>query len=564
MSTFQPFDPQNQHTYGQNTTNNNQTPPNSGGGPSFTQGSQSPYTGFSYPFESHTSSFQPRPQAPKPIYQGIDTLFAWLSIIVGFLFVRTLPVVQNTLGGFLMTCLLFAFGACYLVYSKVKPGTASIVIAAVACFLSVGLITGANKTLQRLLFLFVILAFLYFIYSVCGLAGKNPLSQNCVAHAFHAIFTLPFGVLDALFRALPIRRRKESDGKLMRTLGWVLLGLAVAIIPTAVVILLLSYDEQFTNLLEQIFSFSLDGVWEYIRDIILGFLVAILLFGALFAVKWKRQRNNGEEMKTGTTNCHILPKALLCAAVTPILAVYVIFFISQWNYYLSAFTHTLPQDLTYAAYARSGFFELCWVSAINAAMLLLFNLLIRRKDGERGILQAIYSSLISLFTLVLIATALSKMVLYIGSYGLTQKRVYASWLMLLLAVIFIAVLLAQFIKKIRLVPVIVALCILFFGLVAIPDIDGMIASYNVNTYLAGDLNEVDVDTLAEYGVSSVPALVELRDELSKRSFLTVEESDIIQKAEKALDGIKKELSEQPNSFFTFNIPTARARALLKE
>ena len=196
--------------------------------------------------------------------------------------------------------------------------------------------------------------------------------------------------------------------------------------------------------------------------------------------------------------------------------------------------------------------------------MILFNALIRKREGERGVIQKLYSTLISLSTLVLIATALSKMVLYIGSYGLTQKRVYASWLMLLLAAVFIVVLLAQFIKRIRLIPVAVALCVIFFAFVALPDVDGMIASYNVNAYLSGDLSDVDVDTIADYGVSSVPVLVELRDELSKRSFLTVEESDIIQKAEKALDGIKKELSEQPDHIFTFNIPTARARALLEE
>ena len=91
--------------------------------------------------------------------------------------------------------------------------------------------------------------------------------------------------------------------------------------------------------------------------------------------------NNGQPEEVSCADLHVLPRALLCAAVTPILAVYVIFFISQWSYYVSAFTNVLPADLTYAAYAREGFFQLCGVSALNAAMLLLFNLLIR-KNGN--------------------------------------------------------------------------------------------------------------------------------------------------------------------------------------
>lgn len=577
MSTFHASgstperDPQNSGTFQQNNTfhtqdqkpDPNQAPngfaPNHGY--YWQNNAQSPYSPYPWHQTGNPDPYR-APQRPKPSFAGLDTLFAWLSIVVGFLFVRTLPVVQNTLGGILFTCLLFAFGACYLVRSKVTPNAQVIVFAAVTCVLSLGLITGANKTLQRLLFLFILFAFLYWIYSVCGLSGKKIFGDNCFLHALYAIFVVPWSYLDCIFRALPLRRRQENSGKLMRTLGWVLLGLAIAVIPTAIVILLLSYDEQFTALLDKMFSFSLDGVWEYIRDIILGFLVAIVLFGTLFGVKWKRQRNNGDPQSLGNVNCHILPKALLCAAVSPILAVYVIFFVSQWDYYISAFTHVLPGELTYADYARGGFFELCWVCAINAVMLLLFNLLIRRNEKEKGILQAVYSAVISLFTLVLIATALSKMVLYINSYGLTQKRVYASWLMVLLAVIFVLVLLSRFVRKLPLATAIAVCCVAFFGLIVLPDVDGMIASYNVDAYLSGDLDEVDVDSISAYSVSSVPALVELRDELNGRSGLDETARETLQKTTAALEKIAKDLKDEPNGFFTFNIPTARARDLL--
>lgn len=505
-------------------------------------------------------------ETPKPIFSGLDTLFAWLSIVVGFLFVRMLPVVQNTLGALLFAWLLFGFAALYLIRSRVIPTPSAIALAALTCLLSLGLITGANQVLQRLLYLFIFCVFLYWIYAVCGLSGGKLLGENCIAHIIHSILVLPMSSVEYIFRALPIRsRKKESNGNLMRTLGWILLGLAVAVVPTAIVVLLLSYDEQFTALLDKIFSFHIDGAWEAIRDVILGFLVAILLFGALFGVKWGRQRHNGGATPLHIGSCHVLPKALLCAAVTPILAVYVIFFISQWDYYISAFTHSLPEELTYAVYARSGFFELCWVCAINACLLLLFNLLIRRTEGEKGRLQAIYSAVISLFTLVLIATALSKMVLYIDSYGLTQKRVYASWLMLLLAAIFVLVLIRQFVKRLPLFSSIAVCCILFFALIVLPNVDGMIASYNVNAYLDGELNEVDVDTAASFGVSSVPALIELRDSLEEKKEgeeLSTDEKIVLQKTKAALTGISNGLQERDDTFWSFNIPTARARALL--
>lgn len=51
--------------------------------------------------------------------------------------------------------------------------------------------------------------------------------------------------------------------------------------------------------------------------------------------------------------------------------------------------------------------------------------------------------MLSIFTLILIATAISKMVMYISVYGLTQLRFYTTWFMLLLAVIFVMIIVKQ-------------------------------------------------------------------------------------------------------------------------
>lgn len=497
----------------------------------------------------------------KPQYRGIDALFAWLSIAVGFLFVRAMPVTQNALGGMLFLILLYVFGGIYLYASKVRIGTASVLFALGAVILSAGMITGGNHTLRGLLFLGLLLAFLYWCYVACGLGGMAD--ENMVLHVWRAVFVMPFVSLEHIFPALfSFRKKGENAAKLWRTLGWTLVGLGVAVIPTAIVVALLSYDAQFTSLLDRIFSFSPDGAWEVIRDLILGFLVAIVLFGVMFAVHYKRQKNNGQAEEITKTNLHVLPKALLCAAVTPILAVYVIFFISQWSYYVSAFTHVLPADLTYATYAREGFFQLCGVSALNAVMLLLFNLLIRKSDKPRDLIRSLYSSVISIFTLILIATAISKMVLYINTYGLTQKRVYATWLMLLLAVIFVLVLIRQLVQKLQLIPAIAVVCVLFLALLMLPNVDGMIASYNVDAYLAGDLNEVDVDALSEYGTSAVPALVRLKNELLSRIPEDEEAKTLLKQTDHALQQIAIDLRERPKGFFTFNFPDARAEKLL--
>lgn len=498
----------------------------------------------------------------KPSYQGMDALFAWLSIAVGFLFVRAMPLNRTTLGSVLFFLVLYAFGGLYLRLSGIRLTRSAYLLALCAIVLSVGMLTNGNATTRGFLALFLVLVFPFWLYCAAGLGGKDVLGDNLIPYLCRAVFVIPFSSLEHVFHALFAVRKKDANAaRILRTVGWIALGLCVAVIPTVIVVLLLSYDSNFTGLLDRIFSFSMEGVWECIRDLVLGFLISILVFGILFGVKWRHEKADGTPEAPAKVDLHVFPKALLCAAVTPILAVYVIFFISQWDYYVSAFTHVLPEDLTYAAYAREGFFQLCGVCALNAVILLLFRLLMRRGSKPRDLTQALYSSVISIFTLILIATAMSKMVLYIDSYGLTQKRVYASWLMLVLAIVFVLVLISAVSKKLRLIPAVALTAVLCFGLIVLPDVDGMIASYNVNAYLDGDLNEIDVESIAAYGASSVPALTELRDTLTARP-ATPEIDGILHRTDFALSMIRQELDDRPDEIFYFNIPDARARAAL--
>ena len=526
--------------------------------PPFYQGAH-PQTGTpqSHPY------FQITPVA-KPSYRGIDALFAWLSIAVGFLFVRAMPLNHTTLGSVFFFLVLYAFGGLYLHFSGIRLTRSAYLLALCAVILSVGMLTNGNATTRGFLALFLVLAFPFWLYCSAGLGGKDVLGDALIPYLCRAVFVIPFTSLEHVFHALFAVRKKDANAaRILRTVGWIALGLCIAVIPTVIVVLLLSYDSNFTGLLDRIFSFSMEGVWECIRDLVLGFLVSIIVFGILFGIQWRHKKAEGAPESPTKIDLHVFPKALLCAAVTPILAVYVIFFISQWDYYVSAFTHVLPEDLTYAAYAREGFFQLCGVCALNAVILLLFRLLMRRGSKPRDLTQALYSSVISIFTLILIATAMSKMVLYIDSYGLTQKRVYASWLMLVLAIVFVLVLISAVSKKLRLIPAVALTAVLCFGLIVLPDVDGMIASYNVNAYLDGDLNEIDVESIAAYGASSVPALTELRDTLTTRP-ATPEIDGILHRTDFALSMIRQELADRPDEIFYFNIPDARARALLEK
>ena len=72
----------------------------------------------------------PIPDKPKAVYTAEDTVFAWLSLLLSFLYCQALPVTQNPLGGFLLILALFASGF-VLIRLKKQPVSPICILSAV-------------------------------------------------------------------------------------------------------------------------------------------------------------------------------------------------------------------------------------------------------------------------------------------------------------------------------------------------------------------------------------------------------------------------------------------------
>jgi hypothetical protein len=81
--------------------------------------------------------------------------------------------------------------------------------------------------------------------------------------------------------------------------------------------------------------------------------------------------------------------------------------------------------LTFAEYARSGFFQLVAVAAITFAVLLAVDVLTTPDSATRRRLLLLSQACIAL-TLVIVATALHRLDLYENAYGLTMLRFFAA------------------------------------------------------------------------------------------------------------------------------------------
>lgn len=90
------------------------------------------------------------------------------------------------------------------------------------------------------------------------------------------------------------------------------------------------------------------------------------------------------------------------------------------------------EHLTYAEYARHGFFELLAVSALVVPCVLAANALAR----DRLVLVRALSAVLIVLELAVAASALQRMRVYVDQYGLTELRIYVTgvtlWIMVVL------------------------------------------------------------------------------------------------------------------------------------
>ena len=450
----------------------------------------------------------------KRDYTGIESVFAWISFVFGFFFCKVFPAHVNPMGAFILVVAMFIITTVVLKVKGAKLGIMPIVAAISAVGISAALIFSSNPMLASLANAYAMVTYCYYVYASQGNRTKLGFNDFIIIDYFKALLVAPFHKAGKLFQGMFSGRVRKSGA----ILGKVIKGGIIAFIPTVVVCALLSYDSGFSDIIGSMLDLDAGKVFSNIWSLLLGILVGQYVFKLFIAATDKACQDSCTEVECleaiqKMQRTHV---ATTLAAVLPILFLYVVYFISQFKYYVSAFTGKLPSGLSYADYAREGFFQLCAVSVINMIIIIFVQMFM---DVSKPVVENVKGGIVviyAIFTLVLIATAMSKMVLYIDSYGLTPKRVYSSWFMIVLAIIFVIAMVKQFAVKLNAVAVSATVVVVAFGILALSNVDGLIARYNVDRYLEGSLETVDVWAMKDLGDAAVPELVYLYNELDKR------------------------------------------------
>jgi len=469
----------------------------------------------------------PQPK-PKRVYEVtlIDGVFALVTLVVGYLWwdwllprsaVYPIPMGEayiDRLPGIGVTAFFVVALAVSILYYRLKGlrlSPAATIGAALILLASVPFALYYSTPLHVLLGMGLLAGFVTWHAFASRTACSRGLDAGIVIDAVNQWFPAPFTNLGAWWSGFgQLLRKHEKSKQVVIVLVGVFVSLPIII---AVIALLMSADAGFQNLMHDIgrafgrFNFT-RFFWQTIGAVPIALFASALLYAnATRQGTNAATRDGAERVRLGAQK---IPASALVAPVVILDVIYVAFFAAMGTYLFSGFFGNLPNGFTYSDYARRGFFELAVVAAINGMMIAFCYLFAGRRGAYSPALRWT-SVVLCVLTILLIATSIAKMVLYIDAYGLTRLRFFTMAFMIVLAVIFGLVL----VRHLRVFavsrPIIVVILLAFIGL-AWANPEGIIARYDVARYQSGSLATVDIDYLSTLGDAAIPAIASLAND----------------------------------------------------
>ena len=259
-----------------------------------------------------------------------------------------------------------------------------------------------------------------------ALAGLTDYARDIVLSGVEAALGgLRLVFADIRWREIPL------GGGTAKNSAAVGLGLAVALPPLLLFgSLFASADPIFRRLLQEAFSVDFGDLFGHLQ---LTTLNALAVGGFLRGLFWGKTA-----VREDRRPAFLTLGAVEIGVVLGLLdLLFLAFVLVQLRFFFGgAHLVQVTAGLTYAQYARGGFFELVAVAALVLPLLLAFHWLFRA-DGPGGtrLFRALAGLQVGLL-FVIMASALQRMRLYQSEYGQTELRLYVTAFMAWLALVF--------------------------------------------------------------------------------------------------------------------------------
>lgn len=433
---------------------------------------------------------------------------------------------------------------CYIVKTvkERKVFKTTIIFAVYMLILAVSTFTTGNEWIIWMNYCWI------FAFTVCFLI-RNMADENewnfwdylCggVNAVFGAIGSIarPFGDGNDFARL----REKKENGKARE----ILIGIAVAI-PVVLLIggLLMSADLVFSNMIAKVF----EGIRIPANLAGICFMLCFGFISSYCGVRYTAYRKDRQDREV-----KILTETTAMFTVSVLVAVLYVIFCGIQIIYLFGGGGELPAGVTYAEYARQGFFQLLVVCILNLGAVLTMEHFFQRNRAVDAVL-----TVISVCTIIMTASSGWRMILYILAYQLTFLRV-----VVLVALAVITLLMAGTIcyiwnRRFPLFQYGMAVVCVSYVLFAFAHVDAGIAAYDLAQIENGN-TAGDYSYLSCLSTDAAPVIAEYLKEHPDKSYYG--------------DGIynwkweymqENDRMNQPVTLRTFNLSYLRAKRIFSE
>ena len=302
-------------------------------------------------------------------------------------------------------------------------------LAAAALLIGSNFVARDSGTLQAFDAIGLVIVFAVAFLSIQGVSLRGREVWHYLRAGFDAALSAWFGVFplvgrDVTWSELPAGRLRQVRAfALGATLAFPLLVVFGALFSSA--------DVVFHDVVADLFKIDFGSIMGHIA---LFGIFAGLSAGYLRGAMLRPTPSHSPPDRDAKLALGIIPVATALGLVDLLFLVFVVI---QLRYLFGgADLVATATGLTYAEYARRGFFELVTASGLVLPVLAGADWLVRNDSREHRRTFRQLAIVLLLLLAVVMASALERMRLYVGAFGLSEIRVYATAFMLYLAGVF--------------------------------------------------------------------------------------------------------------------------------
>ena len=294
-----------------------------------------------------------------------------------------------------------------------------------------------------------------------------------------------FGRLGATPAALsPPAENRNARRVLPAVLGGAaalaLLGLLVPILSSA--------DALFAAATAGLRTFIAEHLTESLQKLVAALALAPFLFGLLYRLRRPAAVQVREKAPAAADS---LPFLMVLAALD---ILYLLFLAVQSAGLFGGADYLAARGISYAEWARSGFFQMVGVTMVNLTVLLV-SLSAARREGRLWTTLRLLAALLVAESLVLLGSAAWRMTLYVSAYGLSFKRCMTYWGMVMMALFLLAASWKIWKPETRSLRIAAPLALAGWLIINCIPVDYLVAKNQVDRYLSGESTTIDAEYL---------------------------------------------------------------------